>query len=341
VFEVQREIADGVAVELGSRHPAGHQRSSPPTQDFEAYNLYLRGLYLANRLLVAEAAEVFEQAVRRDPNFAAAHAALAYQYALLGYNAIRRPKEAYTLSRRYAESALELSPSLPSGLFCKGWISTFYDWDWIGAERYLKLAIGGGQNSGGAHHAYAHFLVAMGRFPEALAESQQVLVEEPGSPTLNGHLAWHYLYAGQGELAIRQALHALNIDPFLKENMRYLRWGYETIGNLEEAIRTTERQFSNDFACQLSAAFSSGGEEGYWQTWLEYLLEQRRADYSSPYEIATIAARLDRKREASYWLQCAFDERDSWIVYLNVDPKLKNVRRETGVQELISKLRLG
>lgn len=340
VFEVQREIADGVALELGSRHPAAHQLSSPPTLDFEAYNIYLRGLYLANRLLIAEAADAFQQAVRKDPNFAAAHAALAYQYALLGYNGVMRPKEAYAIASRYTERAIDLSPSLPNALFCKGWISTFYDWDWIGAERYLKLAIRGSQNNSGAHHAYAHFLVAMGRFPEALTASQQVLVEESSSPTLNGHLAWHYLYAAQAELAIPQALHALDIDPFLKENMRYLRWGYEAIGSFEEAIRTAGRQHSMEFASQLSAAFSSGGEEGYWQAWLDYLLAERRASYSSPYEIATIAAKLDRKHEANSWLQCAFDERDSWIVYVNVDPRLENVRRETGVQELIGKLRL-
>jgi TolB-like protein len=339
VFEIQREIADGVVLELTSeRRTAG--QPSPPTQNIEAYNLYLRGLYLANRLLIADAAEVFEQAVGRDPNFAAAHAALAYQYALLGYNAIMRPREAYAIASRYASRAIDLSPSLPNALFSRGWISTFYDWDWIGAERYLKLAIAGNQTTGGAHHAYAHFLVAMGRFREALAESRQVLVEEPSSPTLNGHLAWHYVYCGQPELAIPQALHALEIDPLLKENMRYLRWAYEATGSFEDAIRTAEPNHSADFASRLRTALESRGEQGYWQTWLDFLLVERRTNYSSPYEIATIAAKLDRKQEAVAWLQCAFDERDSWIVYLNVDPKLKNVRRETGVQELIGNLRL-
>jgi len=340
VFEVQREIADGVALELGSSHVAADQHSSPPTQDIEAYNLYLRGLYLANRLLIAEAAEVFEQVVKRDPNFAAAHAALAYQYALLGYGAKMRPREAYTIATRCARRALDLSPSLPSALFCRGWISTFYDWDWIGADRYLKLAIAGNQNTGGAHHAYAHFLVAMGCFPEALGESQQVLVEEPSSPTLNGHLAWHYVYSGQPELAIPQALHALEIDPLLKENMRYLRWAYEATGGFEDAIRAAERQHAPDLTSQLWTAFRSRGELGYWQTWLDHLLAVRKTSYSSPYEIATIAAKLGRKEEAVEWLQCAFDERDSWIVYSKVDPKLRNVRQEAGVQELIGKLRL-
>jgi TolB-like protein len=340
VFEVQREIADGVALELGSGHLASDRPTSPPTQDMEAYNLYLRGLYLANRLLIAEAAAVFEQAVGKDPNFAAAHAALAYQYALLGYNAIRQPREVYTIATRCARRAIDLCPSLPSALFCRGWISTFYDWDWVGAERYLKLAIAGNQNTGGAHHAYAHFLVAMGCFPKALAESQQVLVEEPSSPTLHGHLAWHYVYSGQPELAIPQALHALEIDPLLKENIRYLRWAYEATESFEDAIRATERQHAPDLTSRLWTAFRSRGEAGYWQTWLDHLLAVRKTNYCSPYEIATIAAKLGRKEEAVDWLQCAFDERDSWIVYSKVDPKLRNVREETGVQELIGKLRL-
>ena len=340
VFEVQQEIAHRVALELRLEYCAADQTALPPTQNMEAYNLYLRGLYLANRLLIAEAAEVFEQAVSTDPNFADAHAALAYQYSLLGYTATRRPAEAYTIATRHATRAIELSPSLPHALFSKGWISTFYDWDWIGAERYLKAAIAGNQNTGGAHHAYAHFLVAMDRFSEALAESQQVLVEEPCSPTLNGHMIWHHLYSGRPDLAIPQALHALEIDPLLKENMRYLRWAYEATRSYEDAIRTVERQHSADVASNFRIAFESRGEEGYWETWLDHLLADRRASYSSPYEIATIAAKLDRNKEAVDWLRTAFDERDSWIVYLKVDPKLNNVRAEAGVQELIAKLRL-
>jgi hypothetical protein len=119
-----------------------------------------------------------------------------------------------------------------------------------------------------------------------------------------------------------------------------LRWGYEAAGNFDDAIRTAGRQHSADFESTLRNAFESRGEEGYWQTWLEYLLAERRANYSSPYELATIAAKLDRKKEAVDWLRSAFDERDSWIVYVKVDPKLRNVRAESGVQELIGKLRL-
>lgn len=50
--------------------------------------------------------------------------------------------------------------------------------------------------------------------------------------------------------------------------------------------------------------------------------------------------KLGRKQEAVSWLQCAFDERDSWIVYLKIDPKLKDIQQETGVRELIDTLRL-
>ena len=76
------------------------------------------------------------------------------------------------------------------------------------------------------------------------------------------------------------------------------------------------------------------------QAWLDYLVMQRKENFGSSYEIATIAARLGKNKEAVDWLQCAFDERDSWIVYVKVDPKLCSVRQEAGVQELITKLRL-
>jgi adenylate cyclase len=339
IFEVQREIAEGVARELGP-NLVTNEPVSAPTSVPEAYNFYLRGLFLANRLLVPEAVKAFEQAVEKDPHFAAANAALAYQHSLLGYESAVRPQAAYAAASHYAARALEQSPRLPAALFAKGWIATFYDWDWVAAERYLKQAIVGNQQSSGAHHAYAHYLVALGRFDEGLVQSQKMLTEESYSPTLNGHLAWHHIYSGRPDLAIPQAHHALSIDPMLTANLRYLRWACEAIGDYSKAIQAAERHHSPDFVSQLREAFRTSGEAGYWRMWLEDLLHQRKRTYGSPYEIATVAAQLGRTDEAVDWLRCAFDERDSWIVYLKIDPKLKHIQHENGVRDLIRQLRL-
>jgi len=336
IFAVQQEIADAIVLALGA---TGSVLISA-VSDIEAYNLYLRGLYLTNKLAYPEAVEVLEEAVKRDPAFAAANAALGGLHGLLGYESYVRPKEAYAIAARYTNRALELNPTLPSALLSQGWISTFYDRDWTGAERYLKRAIAGNQSVASARHAYAHFLVAMNRIPEALTESRQIVVEEPSNPGLQGHLAWHYLYSGRPEWAIAQAHHALTIDPSLVPNLRYLRWAYEAWGDFEQAIRTAERHFLADDIARLWDAYRARGETGYWETWLERLLAKRKRDYSSPYEIAVTFAQLDRKSEALDWLQCGFDECESWIVYLKVDPKLQSLRTESKFIELVKQLRL-
>ena len=82
IFAIQSEIAEKLADKLKVELSAETEKAlvRAPTVDPEAYELVLRGRYLRNRETdenVVKAAEYFEQATERDPDYALAWAGLA------------------------------------------------------------------------------------------------------------------------------------------------------------------------------------------------------------------------------------------------------------------------
>jgi non-specific serine/threonine protein kinase len=96
VFEVQdeiaRKIAEALRVTLSPQEQ--EQLAARPTDDPQAYDLYLRGKSYARRLTRQDlefALQMFENAVSLDPQFALAHAAIASSCALFNQHFDRAP----------------------------------------------------------------------------------------------------------------------------------------------------------------------------------------------------------------------------------------------------------
>ena len=121
LFDVQSEIATRVAdaLDLTVAKPAREGLQEPPTRNPEAYQAYLRGLYLDGtpsraigegpRLI----AQMFERAVELDPGFALAHARLSYAYSNMYRFGTDRTEERLEAAKAAAERARALAPDLP------------------------------------------------------------------------------------------------------------------------------------------------------------------------------------------------------------------------------------
>jgi adenylate cyclase len=129
LFGIQDEISVIVARELQVRVPnAGPGAARYQTSDPEAHDLYLRGLFAyaeGTGDALESARQLFERAVDRDPNFALAHARLAWTYAFLA-DAYLQPDEAYPKARAAADRALALAPDLAEALAARGLIRLSY-----------------------------------------------------------------------------------------------------------------------------------------------------------------------------------------------------------------------
>jgi len=169
VFEVQDEIARKIAEALRITLSPQEQEAlaAKPTENLQAYDLYLRGKSYARRMTRQDlefALQMFENAVSLDPNFALAHAAIANVCAQTYYNYGRDP---IWLQRAEAASqrAVFLQPQLPEVRVARAWIL-------YAAKNYtdtildLQKAISIKSDCEGAYYLLCRALFADGRYQE-------------------------------------------------------------------------------------------------------------------------------------------------------------------------------
>jgi tetratricopeptide (TPR) repeat protein len=118
----------------------------PPTSNVDAYTLYLRGRHawaLASLEGFQAAASCFEQAVAADPNYAQAHAWLAYAYAMMGFDEFGLLPSGDTIPkvRAAATRAIELDDTLGDAHFAQALLAALYDWDWPRAQAEFERAV--------------------------------------------------------------------------------------------------------------------------------------------------------------------------------------------------------
>jgi tetratricopeptide (TPR) repeat protein len=169
--EIARDISDKLQLRL-----SGEERThlaKRPTENAEAYQLYLKGLYNLNKRTgesLVRGTEYFSQAIERDPGFALAYVGLADSYTA-GSRAVS--PESVTKAKAAATKALELDGSLAEAHASLGWSRT-REGDWPGGEKELKRAIELNPNYANAHYYYAFgYLTWMGRHDEAIAEMKK------------------------------------------------------------------------------------------------------------------------------------------------------------------------
>ena len=152
------------------------------TDNLEAYELYLKGRELANRVTVPaldQAIAYFDRAIEHDPGFAAAHAARANAHCWLGFAGARAPHDLYGQARRSAERALELDELLSDAHVAIAAVYFEYEWNWDAADAAFRRALELHPNSAFAHWTYGYYLGNIGRFEESTAHNDQAIDLDP------------------------------------------------------------------------------------------------------------------------------------------------------------------
>lgn len=158
------------------------------------------------------AEEYFKQAIALDPQWAEPHAALAYQYFLIGAAGLRL-SEVIPLARAEAWKALELLPSEPIAHAVLGAIAAAHDYDWQEADEQFRLARASDSVPPSVHHMYAgSYLSPLGRFGEALQLMEKVIAQDPLNMLYHGRQQIVLLFAEMYERAIIEAQKVLEFD---------------------------------------------------------------------------------------------------------------------------------
>ncbi|MDX6695918.1 MAG: hypothetical protein QOF02_3521 [Blastocatellia bacterium] len=349
IIAVQAEMSREISEKLKLRLTGQQKRllTKRYTENSSAYHAYLKGRYYWNQRTeegFKKGIEYFKQAIREDPDYALAHAGLADCYNLLNSYGVLQPSESAPIIKAVAKQALRIDNMLAEAHASLGHVMMMHDWDWPGARKEFKRAIELNPNYATAHHWYALYLRAMGRFDESLEEVRQAQRLDPRSLIINTVVGTHFYYARQYDKAIEQCRETLKLDPNFQIAYGVIGEAYTQKGMYQEAIAALRKavSFSSgpEGLAMLAYAYALAGRRGEAQKALNKLksLSQRR--YIEPASIAIIYTGLLEKEQAFEWLEKAYEHRNELLVMLKVDPRLDALRPEPRFTQLLERVGL-
>jgi len=293
------------------------------------------------------AVEYFQQAIQKDPSYALAHAGLADSYTLLGQllYAVLPPSETMPKSKAAALWALQIDNTLGEARTSLAYIELIYDWDWVKSQEDFKRAIEFNPNYAQAHHWYALYLAVMGRQLESIAEMKRAQKLDPLSSIVNTSVGWMLYYSRRYDEAIGQFRKVLELDPDFFVTHWELGLAYEQKGMYEEARSEFERArtLSPDnpvILASLGYVYALSGRRTEALEILNELTKLSKQRFVSPYVIGELNVGLGANDQAFKWFEEAYHQRDNWLIFLKVDPRLDAIRSSARFQALLSRLGL-
>ncbi len=351
--EIAQELADEIKLTIGDepRSIAANHHEATAATSYEVYDLYLKGRYFWNKRTPSafrQAAEYFQQAIDKDPNYAPAHAGLADTYGLMSTWLLLPHAEYMPKAREAALKAVALDETLAEAHVSLALIAENYDYDWETAEKEFRRAIQLNPEYATAHQWYAEYLSWQGRFDEAFAESERARQLDPMSLIIANDLGSIFYYSRQYDRTIQQCQAVLKMDPGASDNFgstrSFIILSYVQEGKFREAMDEQEREFGPSQHPWLWAMrayiYGRWGKKQEFQRALKEF--QRRAPQLSEPTPAELFAYLGGpdKNEILGILEKAYKERSPALTNLKVDPKYDSLRSEPRFQELLRRMRL-
>ncbi|HEX8069883.1 MAG TPA: winged helix-turn-helix domain-containing protein [Pyrinomonadaceae bacterium] len=351
VLAVQEQIARAISARLRLQLSGAQQQllNKPHTTSSAAYNTYLMGRYHWNKRTLAglkEGIKYFEEALRLDREFALARAGLADSYALLGaveYSALP-PREAVGRARTYALEALALDDTLAEAHASLAYANIF-EWNWPEAEREYLRAIELNPNYPTVRHWYGHYLTALGRQTEAIAELTRAQTLEPLSLPISAGLGWHYYLTRQYEQAIAEYRKTLALEENFYLARFLLAMAYAQVARFDDAL--AEYRLANEHAggsppmiAGAGHVYARLGQAEQARAVIGELAQLAEQRYVSPYYVAVIHTALGDHAEAFAWLHRACDNQSEGLVWAAIDPLLDALRADPRFGDILRRVRL-
>lgn len=344
--DVAAHIARSLAMELVPDQVDVLGRSTP--RRTEAYQAYLKGRYHWNRGTfegVKSAIAYYERALELDPDFAAAHSAMARARIALANQAKQPGRVLLEQAKIAAVRSIELDPGISDAHLALGEIRRSLEWNWRTAEDEYRTAIALSPSCESAHRFYAQFLAAMARFGEAKAEVDRACDVDPLCLVVTTSAAWVRYAAGEFETAIDRSRHVLDMDAGYLPARRVLGAALLGAGKADEAVAelTAAAGPAADDPISLSwlaHAKAVAGERDEARAMVARLETAARTSYVSGYHFALAQTGLGNRDAAFSLLEKACADREPAVVNVNVEPRFDPLRRDPRYGALLQQLRL-
>src|SRR5919198_331289 len=349
IFAVESDIAKTIAETLQARLTGSEKSalSKKPTDNPEAYELYVKGRFFWNKRTGADlrrAIDYFNQAIAKDPNYALAYSGVADSYLLLPVFGAAAPRDSIPQAKAAAKKALELDNTLAEAHASSGRILSGYDYAFERAIAEFERAIQLNPNYATAYHWISNGpLCALAEFDRAITEGKRAVELDPLSMIDNADLGNVYFYAHRYDEAISAVRKSLEIDPHSYVAHYYLAQILQAKGQLTEAITEYKRSVELDddpgALALLGQAYARSGKRDEAQKILARLTEEEKTCYVSAYNMALMFLGLGDKERATDALERAYAEgAGNDIITIKVDPMLDELHGQRRFEALAEKI---
>jgi len=343
--EIARDVSSKLKSKLSGADVAKVEKNY--TANPEAYQLYLKGKFYWNKRTgesLKQAAELYRQAIEKDPNYALAYSGLAETYVLFSSYDVAPANDSMPQAKAAALRALAIDDSLAEAHTALGFYLSNYEWDRDGSEKEYRRAIELKPNYATAHHWLGADLSNVKRFDDGLVELRRAEELDPLSPIIGTNLGDALVFARKYDEAIAQYKRTLVSNPNFAYAHRALGWAYGSKGMYPEAIAETRTSI------ELREGSSAKGFLGLWLArsgkrdeavkLLGELKQELTRNYVQSYTFALIYIGLGDKEEALNWLEKQMSARSETANAYAVAPELDVLRSEPRFKEMLKRMNL-
>ncbi len=341
IFAVQEEIATAVASSLKVTLLGADERSStkPATKSTEAHNAYLQGhFYFVRRNLedYRKAVGFFDEAIRLDPDYALAYAERSEAWTWIGDLSNEKQKEAWATARSDAEKAVGIGPRLSEAHAALGWVRFFVEWKFGEGLAELRRARQLSPGNPTANDLLARVLVYLGHFQEAEELARQAIELDPLNFLARNNLARILYVEGKLDEAEASARKAAELQPTAASSHRWQVMIAILRGDGETALREAQMEPDSTYRrFVLALARYARGDRAAADAVLTELIAQDRN--VAAYQIAQVYAWRGETEKAFEWLQIAFDNHDTGMLSLLIDPLFRGLHHDARFNSLLVK----
>jgi tetratricopeptide (TPR) repeat protein len=309
----------------------------------EAYDLYLRGLFLSDKSseeALRKSLEFFERALDKDPRFARAWTGIAKSWLWLA-DAYVKPVEAYSNVRQAALNAINIDDGEAEAHVYLAETKRILDWDLRGAEAEYLRALEIDSNSTTSNYFIAAFYAAIGDREKTLTYLSRTTKIDPASLWVSNFACEIYRYFGLIDEAMAAGERSLQLDPTFLYSEPLLAALYREMGRFDDAIALYKK--SQDLSARVPIGLAITYAKMNRRQEARDILKAAcasRGGYTPGDAIAHVHVVLQENEEAMRELQRGYEEHSSSLHFIGIAPEFAPLRPDKRFVSIVKQIGL-
>jgi len=341
IFALQDEITRAIVEALKLKLELAPATGRAPSM--EAYDLYLRGLFLSDKSTeeaLRASLEFFGRALDKDPRFARAWTGIAKSWLWLA-DAYVKPVEAYSNVRQAALSAIQIDDGEAEAHVYLAETKRILDWDLRGAESEYLRALEIDSNSTTSNYFIAAFYAAIGEREKTLTYLSRTAKIDPASLWVSNFACEIYRYFGLIDEAMAAGERSLQLDPTFLYSEPLLAALYREMGRFDDAIALYKKSqnLSGRVPFGLAITYAKMNRRQEARDILKAVCASR-GRYTPGDAIAHVHVVLQENEEAIRELRRGYEEHSSSLHFIGIAPEFAPLRPDKRFVSIVKEIGL-